>query len=511
MANSLNPQNLSHNLNRQAEFSAHKPALTFGEASWTYQEFTKDSHKLAAILSARGVSKGDRIAYLGFHGPEVLLLLFAATHIGAIFVPLNFRLSSAELLPIIDDCDPSVIVTDTEHSAVIQALKSKLVCQHYFQTNSATTHEDSLKELIAQQVHQAARPVDVRDDDIAAIIYTSGTTGVPKGVTLSHKNLWANNLNWILAAGISANDTVLVTAPPFHVSGLFVLVTTILMTGGHVVLHRGFDTENAIKAIETHAVTVTFMVPSMILMVSQHSAFSAADLSSLRLFVVGGAPTPEPILALCAKRGIPVSHCYGMSECSSAVSFLDPALASDKINSVGLAMHLSAIKLIDEKGNDILDANIKGEICVRGDNVTQGYWNKSDENKAVFIGEGWCRSGDVGYCDEEGYLYLCDRIKDMIISGGENIYPAEIESVLMAHPAVANIAVVGKADEYWGERVVAVVILAAGETLSLDELRAYCDQRLARYKIPKELIVTTEFPMSGAGKVLKKLIRENIQ
>ena len=174
----FNPQNLSHGLNRQAEFSANKPALSCGDTRWSYQEFTDDSHKLAAILSARGVSKGDRIAYLGFHGPEVLLLLFAATHIGAIFVPLNFRLSSAELLPIINDCDPSVIVTDTEHSSVIQALQSKLACQHYFQTDSAITPEYPLKELIAQQVHQAARPVDVEDDDIAAIIYTSGTTGI---------------------------------------------------------------------------------------------------------------------------------------------------------------------------------------------------------------------------------------------------------------------------------------------------------------------------------------------
>ncbi|MGD9662089.1 MAG: long-chain fatty acid--CoA ligase [Porticoccaceae bacterium] len=506
------PKVLSTWLARRAEFSGNAPALTFGDRRWTYAQLVNDADRLAAVFSEKGVKQGDRIAFLGFHCPEVLLSLFACSKLGAIFVPLNFRLSAAELKPIIADCGAHTLVVDSQHTEILAAMVGDLDCQCYLQTDVAEGQAGAwpLLTTLLNTVSGTAPSVAVNSDDIAAIVYTSGTTGIPKGVMLSHGNLWANNLNWNLAAGISSEDVILVTAPPFHVSGLFVLLTSVLLMGGHVVLHRGFDTDNAIAAIENHGITITFMVPSMILMLSQHEHFPRANLSSLRLFVVGGAPTPEPVLRLCNDRGIPVSHCYGMSECSSATTFLDPKLATEKLNSVGLAMLLSQIKIVDDQGRNITEPDVKGEICVRGGNVTSGYWSRAQATEELFLDGGWCRSGDIGYLDSEGYLYLSDRIKDMIISGGENIYPAEVESVLMAHPAIANVAVVGRPDDHWGERAVAVIILKPAKSLTLEQMTEFCHNRLARYKVPKELHIVAEFPLNGAGKVLKKQIRESL-
>ena len=290
--------------------------------------------------------------------------------------------------------------------------------------------------------------------------------------------------------------------------GLCVITLPILAAGGHLVLHKAFDPLEQLRAIERYRVSVGFAVPAMLLFMSQHEAFAAADLSSLRLIAVGGAPMPEPLLKLYAGRGIPVHQGYGMTETSTMIAFLDPARSLDKLGSCGNAPILTEFSIKDYAGAPIDAAHVKGEVCVRGANVMKGYWNRPDATAAVFDAEGWFHTGDVGYVDEEGYLFLCDRLKDMVISGGENVYPAEVESALFGHPAIAEIAVVGAPDERWGERVVAVAALKPGASLTLEELRDYGADRLARYKLPLELRLVDALPRNPTGKVLKNRLRE---
>jgi fatty-acyl-CoA synthase len=340
------------------------------------------------------------------------------------------------------------------------------------------------------------------------LIYTSGTTGKPKGVMLSHANIWANNLNWILTSDFTSRDVTLNCAPLFHVGGLCVVLLPTLMAGGHVILQGGFDAAGYLRDLEQYRVSVSFAVPAMMLFASQHESFDRTDLSALRLIVAGGAPVPEPLLRLYGARGVPVSQCYGLTEATSGVTFLETGRAIAKLGSCGRPGFMSEVRLIDGDGKLITRPHTRGEICMRGGNISPGYWNRPQETAASLDAEGWMRSGDGAYFDEDGFYYICDRIKDMIISGGENIYPAEIESVLYEHPAIAEVAVIGAADERWGERVVAIVAPKAGAQLTLEQLLAFAGPRLARYKLPRELHLLDVMPRNSNGKIIKTELRQ---
>lgn len=385
------PQTLADWFRRRAEKAACQTALTFEGDTWSYARMQNNIDRLAAVLQKQGVQHGDRVSYLGFNRPECLFTLFACATLGAIFVPLNFRLSAPELAFLAQDAEISVLLVGEEHAALAEAFVHELAgCRIIAVGVGAGPRWPTLGALLAQEAATArAVPASpVRRDDVAAIFYTSGTTGRPKGAMLTHANLWANNLNWILAFSIGGHDTVLTGAPMFHVSGLFVLLTAVLMVGGHVVLHRSFDAEETLRAFETHRVTLTFSVPTMMLFMSQAECFNRVDLSHLRLLVAGGAPTPESLLRRYAERGIPVSHCYGISECTSASTYLETGLAMSKLNSAGHPMALADIKLTDLDGSDIEQAHVKGEICIRGDNVTPGYWRNPQATAAVLPSDG---------------------------------------------------------------------------------------------------------------------------
>jgi fatty-acyl-CoA synthase len=496
---------------RRAALAGVAPALTFEARNWTYTSMANSVERMAAVLHGLGVRKGDRVGYLAFNSPECLFGLFAAAYLGAIFVPLNFRLTAHELKTLIVDSGIHTLLVGGEHVGLLQPLRVDLPCQHYIQL-SGTPSDDWLVSL-QTRLDTPLEPVpeaEVAPSDIAVFVYTSGTTGVPKAAMLTHGNLWANNLNWILSFGITSADKLLTTAPMFHVGGTFVLLVPVLISGGYVVLHRGFDPGEVIMAIARYAITLTFSVPTMMLMISQHPTFETTNLASLRLLVGGGAPSPEPLLRRYAARNIPVSHCYGLSEVVAACTFLETHSAMTKLNSAGRAMPLCEVKLIGPNGEALADPGRKGEICVRGETVTVGYWGRPEATAQAFTSDGWLRTGDLGYFDADGYLYVIDRLKDMIISGGENIYPAEVESVLLEIPEISNAAVVGMADRQWGERVCAVAVLKPGHTLSFERLIEHCGPKLARYKLPKELRIVSELPMSGAGKVLKQRLRETL-
>jgi len=325
---------------------------------------------------------------------------------------------------------------------------------------------------------------------------------------LTHRNLWTNNLNWMLSINYNGDDTALTSAPLFHSGGLCVITLPTLMAGGHVILHEHFDAASFLADIKRYCVTTTFAVPAMMLFASQHAGFAGADLSSLRIRVAGGAPVPEPLLQLFGNRNIPVSQCWGMTETTTVATFLNTDEAATRLGSCGKAGMLNEVRLIDFSGKPLITPRVPGELCLRGDTVMKGYWNLPDATTAGQGPDGWFRTGDVAYQDEDGYYYICDRLKDMIISGGENIYPAEVESVLYENPANAEVAVIGAVDERWGERVVAIVALKPGATLTLEQLQAFAGERLARYKLPRELRIVPALPRNTSGKVVKSELRQ---
>ncbi|MES2529509.1 MAG: long-chain fatty acid--CoA ligase [Pseudomonadota bacterium] len=494
-------------LARRAARAPHRPALTCDGVHWNYGELADRIERLSAVLAAGGVATGTRVGYLGFNDPMFVVALFATARLGAIFVPLNFRLSGPELAFVIGDAGVHTLMVGEAHIAVIDPVREGLACSRYLHRGAGAPGWEPADALMADA--PAVPPaVPVRADDVAVIMYTSGTTGHPKGAMLTHGNFWANNLNETFLWDMVSSDVTLNFAPMFHVGGLLCGSMTTLLAGGHLVLQRGFDPKAVLDAVAEHRVSVSFAVPAMLLFISQHPDFGAADLSSLRLIAVGGAPMPEPLLRLYGARGIPVHQGYGMTETASMITFLHPDRSIDKLGSSGTPPLLTEIKLIDAGGDPVTEPGATGEICVRGGNVMPGYWNRPEATAACFTRDGWFRSGDVGYRDAEGFLFVCDRLKDMVISGGENIYPAEVESVLYDHPDVAEAAVIGAPDAQWGERVVAVIAPRPGATVTLDGLREFAQARLARYKLPKELRIVDALPRNPTGKVLKARLRE---
>jgi fatty-acyl-CoA synthase len=488
----------------RADRSPRRRALTFEGTTLSFAQLQARVDKLAGALREGGVCHGDRVGFLGLNQPAFLETLFATARLGAIFVPLNFRLTGPELSFIIGDAGVHTLVVDAQHQPVVDGIRAQLPARRHLAA------ETTLQEAI-----EAADPLTgaepVAGDEVALIMYTSGTTGRPKGAMLTHGNLWWNNTAVLNGLDILESDVTLVCAPLFHIGGLNVTTLVTWQRGGEVVLQRSFDPGEVLRAIPEYGVTTMFGVPAMFLFMSQHPSFESTDLTSVRLFICGGAPVPEPLIKLYNGRGIPIQQGYGLTETSPSVSFLASEFALSKIGSAGRPAFLDEIRLAGPGGAVVAAPLERGEICVKGPNVMKGYWNRPDATAAAIDPEGWFHTGDLGYFDEEGFLYIVDRVKDMVITGGENVYPAEVESVLYQHPAVAEVAVIGLPDERWGEAVVAVVAPKEGNSPTLDELRDFAGASLARYKLPSRLEVVDALPRNPAGKVLKFELRERFR
>jgi fatty-acyl-CoA synthase len=500
--------NLANTLLRRAAFNPGRTALIFEDQRISYQEFADRIRRQATLLRRNGVRVGDRVGFLGFNQPAFLETIYAANAIGAIFVPLNFRLTALELEFNINDSGIHSLICDDALQPNVERIKDKICCQQFYSAESAIDGWIDLRteRAIAEPLDEI---VSVDQHDVSLIMYTSGTTGMPKGVMLTHGNILWNNINSHLTLGASRDDVVLTVAPLFHIGGLNVMTLHNFTLGSTLVLMRNFDPTKVLRAFDKYKVTHMFGPPAMFLFMSQHPAFDVTDFSQVETFICGAAPPSESLMTLYADRGVSFCQGYGLTETSPFASYLTPEWALSKRGSAGQPPMYTELKIIDNN-NQTLAAGERGEICVAGPNVMKGYWNRPEATAEAIDREGWFHSGDVGYLDEGGFLFVCGRHKDIVISGGENVYPVEVENVLSKHEAIAEVAVIGLKDEKWGEAITAVAALHKGKELTIEELRAFAETQLAKYKLPLRLHLVDALPRNPAGNVLKFGLKKDL-
>jgi fatty-acyl-CoA synthase len=483
---------------RRARKTPHRTALIHGGTSLTYAQLYDRTTRLAHALRARGVRRGDRIAYLGPNHPSYLETLFAAGTLGAVFVPLNTRLAGPEIAFQLADSGAKALVYGPSHAGLVAGLPGDTDVRAYVEVGAE--YEKAVTAAPGEPIDEPVTP-----DDTCIIMYTSGTTGRPKGAMLTHGNLTWNAVNVLVDHDLIADERALVSAPLFHTAGLNMLTLPVLLKGGTCVLVEAFDPNATFDLIEQHRITFMFGVPTMFEQVARHPRWHEADLSSLRILTCGGSPVSTPLIVAYQERGLTFLQGYGMTEASPGTLFLDAEHAVSKAGSAGVPHFFSDVRVVRPDLTPV-DVGETGEIIVRGPNVMPGYWGLPEETAASFA-DGWFRSGDAARIDEDGYVHIVDRIKDMIISGGENIYPAEIEDQLLAHPDIVECAVIGVPDEKWGEVPRAVVVPREGASLDPDEVLASLAGRLAKYKIPKSVVLADELPRTASGKLLKSRVR----
>ncbi len=459
-------------LRDRARITPRRAAIVERDRTWTYAELERRSDEVA-----RGLRRGDRVSTLTGNSGEHVATLFACAKAGAILHPISWRLAPAEVAYQLEDAESTVfLVEDAYRELGEAALELAPVTPRTELAGGGGTAEPAPE-----------------DDDPLLLIYTAGTTGRPKGAVLTHANCFWTNLSFDLATGLGPDDVVLQVLPQFHCGGWNVQSILAWWKGAKVVLERGFDAARALDLIERERITTMMGVPANYLFMSQEPRFAEADLSSLRLAVVGGAPMPVPLLDVWAARGVDIVQGYGLTEAAPNVLCLPPEDARRKSGWAGKPYPYVECDLTAE-----------GELLVRGPNVFPGYWRNAEATAAAFR-DGWLLTGDVAERDEEGNYRIRGRVKEMVVSGGENIYPAEIEAVLHAHPAVGDAAVVGVPDDRWGEVCAAFVVLAA--PVSQDELRQHCLEHLARFKVPKSFHVVDELPRNSVGKIVKSELK----
>ncbi|GAA3572864.1 o-succinylbenzoate--CoA ligase [Streptomyces osmaniensis] len=483
---------------RRARKTPHRTALIHGGTPTSYAALHERTTRLAHALRERGVRRGDRVAYLGPNHPSYLETLFAAGTLGAVFVPLNTRLAGPEIAYQLADSGAKALLHAPSHAGLVAGLPGHTDVRTYLETGP---------EYEAVLASSSDEPIDapVTPDDTCIIMYTSGTTGRPKGAMLTHGNITWNALNVLVDTDLIADERALVSAPLFHTAGLNMLTLPVLLKGGTCVLVEAFDPDATFDLIARHRITFMFGVPTMFDQLFRHPRWPAADLSSLRILTCGGSPVPTPLITAYQERGLTFLQGYGMTEAAPGTLFLDAEHAITKAGSAGVPHFFSDVRVVRPDLTPV-DTDEPGEIVVRGPHVMPGYWGLPDETAASFA-DGWFRSGDAARVDEDGYVFVVDRIKDMIISGGENIYPAEIEDVLLTHPDIAECAVIGVADDKWGEVPRAVVVPREGAAPDPEEVLASLSGRLAKYKIPKSLVLADELPRTASGKLLKSRVR----
>ncbi len=494
-------------LARAADRRGEAPALIDGETVITWHAYRDRVARLAGALAGMGVQAGDRVAVLSPNTHRLLESLFAALWAGGVAVPLNHRLAAPELAAQANDCTPVVLVVDPAFRSVAETLRARVPSLRHI-----IVADDNYERLLTD-----AAPIPdqgARGDDTAFIIYTGGTTGRAKGVMLTHANLWANTANALAAVPLDGDSTHLHVAPLFHVAAIARAVSATVLGTTQVLLAK-FDPAAVLAAIQQHRVVIVLLVPTMLRVVADLPGFHDYDTASLRMIAYGASPIDETLLRRLIKLfpHVALFQAYGMTELSPTATQLGPehhvfdGPNAGRLRSAGRAAMLAEVRVVDDADVEQPTGAV-GEIVVRGPTVMKGYWNQPEVTAHTLRG-GWMHTGDLGYLDADGFLFLVDRKNDMIISGGENVHTTEVENAVASHPAVADCAVIGIPDPRWGQVVHAVIVPRPGETPDLAAIQAHCRALIAGYKIPRSLeLRTAPLPLSGANKVLKSKLRE---
>jgi long-chain acyl-CoA synthetase len=487
---------LADPLRRAFAVAPNQLAVVCGDQRLTYAQTWARCCRLAGALHRLGLTAGDRVAIVATNSHQYLEVYYAVPASGLVLVPLNSRWSTAELRYALQDSQTRVLITDRDAGDLAD------VVEHIIQLPNGY-------EAIIADAPEHELGVGFDENHLAGLFYTGGTTGASKGVMLTHRNLIANAQNMQVVGRLTSDDRWLVVAPLFHAAGTVAALALVWVAGRHVVL-GAFDPANALDLIEQEQVTTTLAVPTMVAAIADEQLARPRDVSSMRMLSHGGSPIASEVVRRTARAfpGAELVHLYGATETApiaTAFAHEERHLHDDLIRSCGQPSVGVEVKIVDPDGKDVA-VGVVGEIAVRGPNVMQGYWNKPEQTAAALI-DGWYRSGDLGYADEQSFIFLVDRAKDMIVTGAENVYSGEVEDALYSHPAVLEAAVFGVPDEQWGEAVYAMVV--PRQTVSVAELQQHCRGLIASYKVPKHIVFSDEpLPKSGAGKILKREIRE---
>ena len=503
--------NVGSYLTKRAQMSGKSEAYVDSASALrlTFEELNDRVNRVANMLLDHGIKKGDRVAILMMNSAEFVEVYFATAKIGGVVVPLNWRLVADELEFILRDSGSLFLVYGNEFSSLAKELHSRgdeTVLKKWFCSKGNTHQEFCIDYESARDEAEASEPaLGAKDDDLLYIMYTSGTTGLPKGVVHSHNTMFWAIATILATAEMREGDRYLAALPMFHVGSL-TPITANLYLGGTSVVMREFDPVRAWQLFEEEKITSGLLVPAMLNFMIQVENKNEFDRSKLRWIQSGASPLPVSLIEKYLEMNIDIHQVYGLTETCGPACLITGQDAIEKIGSTGKAFFHTEVRVVSEDGDDVGPGS-QGEVWVKGKHIMREYWNRPDASAETITQDGWLRTGDVAAVDEEGFVYIQDRIKDMIISGGENVYPAEIENLILSHPQVVEVAVIGQPSVRWGESPFAVVV-KNDETLSEDNVLSFCDEKLARFKLPKGVAFIDVIPRNANGKVLKRLLRE---
>lgn len=493
--------NLSSFTAFHARRTPERCALKYRGEEISYAAFDERIRRVGGWLASRGIGADDVVAVLMKNSAAFLDIVFAASHIGAVFLPINYRLASDEIAYIVENAGARVLIADEEFASNAAGPAPVVLVDEAAQADATRLAPDATPA--------AAHPR--LPSDLMRLMYTSGTTDRPKGVMLSYENFYWKSADQVLVLGLSSGTRLLVAGPLYHVGALDLPGIAVLWQGGMLSIQRDFDAAQCLAAIEADRLSAAWLAPVMTTSILTCPDRERHDVSSLRWAIGGGEKTPEARIRAFSQYFTNARYidAYGLTETVGGDTFMEPGREIEKIGSTGRPVAHIEIEIRDDTGRRLAPC-VNGEICLRGPKVTRGYWKDPGKTAAAFFGD-WFRSGDIGYLDDDGFLYLTDRKKDMIISGGENIASSEVERVIYELRQVREVAVIGMPDQRWGERPVAVVVLADGAALDLSGLTDHCRRHLAAFKVPKQLILRDSLPRNPSGKVLKRVLRAELE